>query len=186
VDDERTGERLGTELERSGKFARELERLRAAEQRTRRATPPFEDFPTVDAMREHVQASRQQPREQRAYKWSADRVERDTFDPAPSEPCADLERHARRLQTTAFYYLGATSAANMLLTYVRDASMGIPIPGAVASRPATVAVASCITARVHGWEWGSARRPNITFTRHVDVQLDDTWYFHKSIDGSES
>jgi len=177
----RTGDLLAQELSRSEKFARKVERLRAEDQRDRRAMPQFTEFADIEAMQAHVAAERARPRRERTWKWSEDRVYTDCFDPAPSDPCDALNRQQRELQTTGFHFFGASSAANRLLDFLRGGMLGIP--GAIASLAMTDAVASCTTARVHGLEWGSARRANITFTRHVDVQLDNTWYFCKSLDG---
>jgi len=187
--DEHMGDWLGRELERSDKFAREIERLRAADLRDRRASPRFEDFPTVEAMRAHVEASRAKSRQQRPYAWSEDRVERESFDPAPNEPSADLQRHARRLQTRAFYYLGASSAADALLGFVRHGGP-IPIPGAIASCPAPVgAVASSTAARLTDDPRWSRRRRDIAYARCVAIVppeqlLGDDFYFFKTLDGS--
>jgi hypothetical protein len=145
---------------------------------------PIRSRRALEATRRH-NPDRSKPRAERRYAWSEDRVKRDSFDPAPSDPCDALNRHQRQLQTQAFHFLGASSAANALLGYVRGGPLAIP--GAIASSAAPLnAGASSIAARIHGDDqWKTARARDNAFTRHVDVPLDGTFYFYRDITGTD-
>jgi hypothetical protein len=174
-----TGDWLGRELERSERFIRDIERWRADDRRDRRATQRFSEYASIEAMRAQVRTAGLEPRHERDYAWSDDRVDRHSNDPAPNKPNAHLEHHARRLETRAFYYLRASNASG-LLAYARGSELGLPIPGAIASLPAPAgAAASSIASRFNGDPRWSERTRNIAWTRHVGgAAIDETFYFY--------
>jgi hypothetical protein len=176
------GEQLGDELARSERFRETVERRRAVDERQRRGTARFDAFRTVEAMEAEVDRRRNEEQAERKHRWQS-ATQRLRAGPAPNEPADHLQRHARGLMSEARRFLGATTAANAYLQYVRsDGESPIPIPGSIASLPAaTGPVGSSMFARFNGDERWAARTADNAFTRHVARAEPEafSFYFHK-------
>lgn len=153
------GDRHGAEIECSERVRDEIERLRAADRRARRATPAFAEYETVEEMLETVEGCARQDPRPRA--WSPDACESNGIWSEPLWPLSDLRAHAARLQRDAAMFCGASALANELLGYVRG-SNPFPLAGTVASQVAPGGpIASSIFAPFNGdqrWQVNTSQR----------------------------
>jgi hypothetical protein len=174
-------------LARSGPLERDLEWLRAENQRGRDVTLRFCEYATVADMDRAIDDAYAVPYDKRRYRrGNAVRIADDIV--------AALRHYVTRLRSVSRKYCGDESAADALHAHVSGRGC-FPMAGSVASTAAPIDGygASSVAAGLVGdtgplrWATGTATKAR---NRHLEQarvdlrELGGTFYFYRSIDGS--
>jgi hypothetical protein len=146
----------------------------------RRASKRFAEFDSLEEMLAAVNDAYNTPIEER--RFSRDEQFRSRFGELP---LYDLDAYTRRLQNRAFYFLGATSAADRLHEWLGDPMLPLPIPEQIASLPAVSgAGASSAFDRFMEHPTRNQRAMDQAWRRLVDPPAPQTFLFLQAIDSA--
>jgi hypothetical protein len=161
----------------SDRLRREVQHLREADARPRRATRPFIEYESLSAMQQALEDARGRGRR---YGWSEGRRNAAGCYSDPGYAANELKAFVARIERVSSIFCGR-GTADLFLGYIRG-SNGMPLVGGLASAPAPIpgAGASSVAANLVGdprWSRDAGNNARLRYVGSSGAVYDDTFLF---------